>query len=72
MKISIAKRQDELNALFIEEKDLQDWDNVILKLRGSRFDQIFVPFNLSICEIRDLLCYKKEKGVIYECRNIYE
>ena len=72
MKISIAKRQNELNALFIENKDLQDWNNVILKLRGYRFDQIFVPSNLSMYEIRDLMCYKSERGTIYECRNLYE
>ena len=42
MKINKANKKDELNALFIEKDDVKDWDIVLCKMRGYRFDQVFV------------------------------
>ena len=38
MKISIAKKPNELNALFIEKDDVKDWSDVLCKMKGYRFD----------------------------------
>ena len=70
MKISIAKKAYELNALFIEKDDMKDWDNVLCKMRGYRFDQVFVESTLTMKQVYDIMCHCK--GKIYECRNIYE
>lgn len=70
MKISIAKKAHELNALFIEKDDMKDWDNVLCKMRGYRFDQVFVETALTMKQVYDVMCHCK--GKIYECRNIYE
>ena len=70
MKISIAKKPNELNALFIEKNDMKDWDNVLCKMRGYRFDQVFVDSTLTMKQVYDIMCHCK--GKIYECRNIYE
>ena len=68
MKISIAKKANELNALFIEKDD--DWDNVLCKMKGYRFDQVFAETTLTMRQVYDIMCHCK--GKIYECRNIYE
>ena len=68
MKISIAKKPNELNALFIEKDD--DWSDVLCKMKGYRFDQVFVETTLTMRQIYDIMCHCK--GKIYECRNIYE
>ena len=68
MKISIAKKSNELNALFIEKDD--DWDNVLCKMKDYRFDQVFAETTLTMRQIYDIMCHCK--GKIYECRNIYE
>ena len=70
MKISIAKRQNELNALFIEKDDVKDWSNVLYKMKGYRFDQVFVETTLTMQQIYDVMCHCK--GKIYECRDIHE
>ena len=70
MKISIAKKSNELNALFIEKDDVKDWDNVLCKMKGYRFDQVFAETTLTMRQSYDIMCHCK--GKIYECRNIYE
>ena len=70
MKISIAKKSYELNALFIEEDDIKDWSNVLCRMKGYRFDQVFVIPKLTMQQIYDVMCYCK--GKIYECRDLYE
>jgi hypothetical protein len=70
MKISIAKKSNELNALFIEKDDMKDWNNVLCKMKGYRFDQVFAETTLTMRQVYDIMCYCK--GKIYECRNIYE
>ena len=70
MKISIAKKSNELNALFIEKEDIKDWDNVLCKMKGYRFDQVFVETTLTMRQVYDVMCHCK--GKIYECRKIYE
>lgn len=70
MKISIAKKTHELNALFIEEDDIKDWSNVLCRMKGYRFDQVFVIPELTMQQIYDVMCHYK--GKIYECRNLYE
>ena len=64
MKISIAKKAHELNALFIEKDDMKDWDNVLCKMRGYRFDQVFVESTLTMKQVYDVMCHCK--GKIYE------
>ena len=68
MKISTVNRKDELNALFIEKDD--DWSDVLCRMKGYRFDQVFVIPELTMQQIYDVMCHCK--GKIYECRNIYE
>ena len=70
MKISIAKKSNELNALFIEEDDIKDWSNVLCRMKGYRFDQVFVIPELTMQQVYDVMYHCK--GKIYECRNIYE
>ena len=70
MKISKANKKDELNALFIEKDDVKDWSNVLCKMKGYRFDQVFVETTLTMQQIYDVMCHCK--GQIYECRNLYE
>ena len=70
MKISIAKKSNELNALFIEKDDVNDWTNVLCKMKGYRFDQVFVIPELTMQQIYDVMCHCK--GKIYECRDIHE
>ena len=71
MKISIAKKSNELNAIFIEKEDVKDSDNVLCKMKGyNRFDQVFVETTLTMRQVYDVMCHCK--GKIYECRNIYE
>lgn len=70
MKISIAKKSNELNALFIEEDDIKDWSNVLCRMKGYRFDQVFVIPELSTQQLYEVKCHCK--GKIYECRDLYE
>lgn len=70
MKISTVNRRDELNALFIEHEDLDNWNTVVCKMRGHRFDQVFVEPTLTMQQIYDVMCHCK--GKIYECRDLYE
>ena len=70
MKISIAKKSNELNALFIEKDDIKNWSDVLCKMKGYRFDQVFVETTLTMQQVYDVMCHCK--GKIYECRNIYE
>lgn len=70
MKISTAKKSNELNALFIEKDDMKDWDNVLCKMKGYRFDLVFAETTLTMRQVYDIMCHCK--GKIYECRNIYE
>ena len=70
MKISIAKKFNELNVLVIESEDLNDWDTVVCKMRGHRFDHVFIVPELSTQQLYEVKCHCK--GKIYECRNLYE
>lgn len=70
MKISKANNKNELNALFIEKDDIKDWNNVLCKMKGYRFSQVFVEPTLTMQQIYDVMCHCK--GSIYECRNLYE
>ena len=70
MKISTVNRRDELNALFIEPGDLNNWDTVVCKMRGHRFDHVFIVPELSAQQLYEVKCHCK--GKIYECRNLYE
>ena len=71
MKISTVNRKDELNALFIEHEDLNNWDTVVCKMRGHRFDHVFILPLLSIEEHTDLLNHKTEDGQVYGCWNLH-
>jgi len=70
MKISTVNRRDELNALLIEHKDLDNWNTVMCKIRGYRFDNVFIVPKLSEPQLYEIKCHCK--GKIYECRDLYE
>lgn len=70
MKISAVTKRDELNALFIEPGDLNNWDTVVCKMRGHRFDHVFIVPELSAQQLYEIKCHCK--GKIYECRDLYE
>jgi len=72
MKISIAKKKGDLQALLVEYGDTDNWDLFLCAIRGYRFDQIFILPLLTEKQHIDLLCHKTENGQVYECRNIYE
>ena len=72
MKISIAKKRNDLQALLVEYEDVNNWSLFLCSIRGRRFDQIFILPLLTEEQHIDLLCHKTENGQIYECRNIHE
>ena len=70
MKISTVNRKDKLNALLIEHEDLNNWDTVVCKMRGHRFEYVFIVPDLSVQQLYEVKCHCK--GKIYECRDLYE
>ena len=70
MKISIANRRDELNALLIEPEDLDNWNTVVCNMCGNRFDHVFIVPELSEQQLYEVKYHSK--GKIYECRSLYE
>lgn len=70
MKISTVYKRDELNALFIEHEDLNNWNTVVCNLCGNRFDHVFILPELNAQQLYEIKCHCK--GKIYECRDLYE
>ena len=66
MKISTVIRKDELNALLIEPEDLNNWNTVLCKIRGHRFDHIFIMAELNTQQLYELKCHCGNNGKIYD------